>query len=388
LCTVYVSSEKTMAISLVYYLLVLSALGYLIIILSLTIGWFRIKRFTGQLSEPLVAVSVVVAVRNEEAKILKLLRCLAEQDYPESNFEVIVVNDHSEDKTREIVEAFISVNPSGNIKVIDAGTEGKKNALSDGYNIASGELVLTTDGDCEMGPKWISRIVAFYQSTNASLIVAPVIYRGEKGIFQQFFSLDFMSLVASGAGSVGLGKPIMGNGANLAFEKEILRSYKSNEKDQHASGDDVFLIQHLAKAKGLKPIHFIRDPEAIVYTSPPSSANSFFRQRIRWASKTRAYQSVWAIVVAMVVFLFNTMLVISLLAGFIKPWMVAIFILFIIFKYLVDLPLLYEFTGFVNKRKRMIFLPVFELIYPFYILVSAIIGLFFRFEWKGRKGLR
>ena len=377
-----------MAISLIYYLLVLSALGYLIIILSLTIGWFRIKRFTGQLSEPSVVVSVVVAVRNEETNILKLLQSLVNQDYPESVYEVIVVNDHSEDKTKEITEAFISVNPFANIKLIDADMEGKKKTLSIGYKIAGGELILTTDGDCEMGPKWISRIVAFYQSTGASLMIAPVIYHGEKGFLQRFFSLDFMSLVASGAGSVGIGKPIIGNGANLAIKKEILNSYRSDKDDQLASGDDVFLIQHLAKSKGIKSIQFIRDPEVIVYTNPPSSVKSFFRQRIRWASKAKAYKSVWAIIVALVVFIFNTMLVISLMAGFIKAWMVVIFALFIVFKFLIDLPLLYEFTGFVNKRKRMIYLPVFELVYPFYIMISAVIGLFFRFEWKGRKGLR
>lgn len=376
------------AISFIYYTLVLSALNYLIVIVSLTVGWFRIKRYEHSLKEKLILVSVVVAVRNEEENILRLLRCLAEQDYPVSNVEVIIVDDHSEDKTREIIEAFIKVNPIRNITLLDAEKEGKKNALSTAFKVANGELILTTDGDCEMGNLWISRIVGFYQSTKASLIIAPVAYKNEKGFLQHFFSFDFMSLVASGAGSSGIGRPFMGNGANLAFVSKILNSYDIAENNLHVSGDDVFLIHHVAKKRGTKHIRFIKDFEAIVYTDPPSSIKDFFGQRIRWASKSKAYKSFWSIFVAMVVFIFNAMLVISLMATVIKLWMIAIFILFVIFKLLVDLPLLYEFSGFTGKGKRIVFLPLFELIYPFYITVSAITGLMFRFKWKGRRGLR
>jgi len=373
-------------ISLIYYLLVASAMAYAVVMLSLTVGWFRLNRFEGQLVKPYEMVSVVVAVRNEEADILKLLHCLIQQDYPKSNFEVIIVNDHSEDKTQEIINSFISLNPGGNIKLIVSKSEGKKNALSEGLAIARGGLILTTDGDCEMGPKWISRMVSYYQSAKPSLIIGPVVHTHKNGFLQQFYTLDFVSLVASGAGSAGIGKPIMGNGANLAFERKGVPVV--SEGDQHVSGDDVFLIQHLVKTKGAKSIHFIRDPEAIVNTRPPTSFKRFFNQRIRWASKAKSYNSRWAVLVALAVFLFNFLLVVTLLSGLFTSWMVVIFGLFILFKFLIDLPLLSEFTGFISNRKIMKFLPLFELIYPFYIVLAAIAGLIFRFEWKGRKGLR
>lgn len=362
-------------------------MGYLFIILALTIGWFRIKQFNGTLNDSLLTVSVVVAVRNEETNILKLLSCLVHQDYSRSNFEVIIVDDHSEDNTIKIAEDFIAVNHSDNIKVINSPGEGKKNALAVGFNQAKGDLILTTDGDCEMGPKWISRIVAFFQSTSATLVIAPVCYHNEKNILQHFFSLDFMSLVASGAGSVGIAKPIMGNGANLAFMKDSVVN-STRQGNSHVSGDDVFLIQQIAKSHSASSIQFIKDTEVVVQTNSPSSLNEFFNQRIRWASKAKAYKSVWAVVVSLVVFLFNLMLTISIIAGLFHPWMFAIFGLFIVFKLLIDLPLLYEFSGFINKRKLMVYFPVFELVYPIYIVISAVVGLFFRFEWKGRKDLR
>lgn len=374
------------AISIIYYLLVVSACLYFIVLLGITTGWFRIKRFEGRLAEPYVPVSVIVAIRNEEKNVLNLLQHLVNQDYPKSNFEVILIDDHSEDKTVEVVESFLAIDAATKVKLIHASGIGKKSALSEGRKIAKGELIMTTDGDCVMGPEWISRMVSFYQAGKPALIIGPVVYRESKGIAHQFFSLDFMSLVASGAGSAGIHKPIMGNGANLVYEKTSLGDLMEGE--EHASGDDVFLIQQMAKEKGSKSIQFIRDPEAIVVTEEPSSCSEFFNQRMRWTSKAIGYQSEWAIAVAVVVFLFNIMLVATLIASFFKSWMVIIFGLFVVFKTLVDLPLLNEFTAFVNRRKSVRYLPLFEFFYPFYIVFAAIAGLFFKFEWKGRKDLR
>ncbi len=356
--------------------------------LAITVGWFRTKRFNGAIEQPLVSVSIVIAVRNEETNLLKLLKCLVNQDYPASNFEVIIVDDHSEDETRKVIENFILLNSSINIRLLEAAGEGKKQALKQGIDVASGELIVTTDGDCEMGIQWLNKLVAFFQATKSPVIIAPVIYHKTDRLIENIFSLEFMSLVASGAGSTGIGMPFMANGANLAFSQEVFSSMKSKDGEQYASGDDVFLIHKVMKTKGSGHICFIRDPEAIVHTHAPGTVSDFLNQRIRWASKAKGYKSAWALIVAFTVFCFNLMLVTTFLAGFIQTWMVIIFGLFVIFKLLIDIPLLYEFTGFVNRRKLMFFLPVLEFIYPFYIVISSLIGLFFQYEWKGRKSLR
>jgi hypothetical protein len=82
------------------------------------------------------------------------------------------------------------------------------------------------------------------------------------------------------------------------------------------------------------------------------------------------------------------MLATTLIIGIFETWLIIVFIMFVVFKLLIDIPLLYEFTGFVNRRKLMYLLPLLEFIYPFYISVSSLVGLFFKYEWKGRKGLR
>ena len=377
-----------MATNIVYWLLVVSSGFYFLVMLVLTIGWFRTKRFNGELIKPFIPVSIVVAVRNEEINILKLLRSLAQQDYPESNFEVIIVDDHSEDDTKKVVEDFIMLNNTLKIRLIDATGEGKKKAISQAISVSKGQLIISTDGDCEMGNQWLSRLVAFYQEARSSMIIAPVVYHESNRLLSNIFSLEFMSLVASGAGSAGIGLPFMGNGANLAFSKDVFNSKGQNIGERYASGEDVFLIQQVLKNKGSRHIQFLKDTESIVHTSAPESFSAFFNQRFRWASKAKGYQSLWGIFVAFVVFYFNTMLATTLIMGISETWLIIVFILFVVFKLLIDIPLLYEFTGFVNRRKLMYLLPLLEFIYPFYISVSSLVGLFFKYEWKGRKGLR
>lgn len=126
----------------------------------------------------------------------------------------------------------------------------------------------------------------------------------------------------------------------------------------------------------------------MVFTQAPANVKEFINQRIRWASKAKGYKNSWAIFVSLAVFFFNFMLAVSLVAGVFKSWFLAIYVLFILFKFLLDFPLIYEFSGFANKKKFLALLFPFEFIYPFYIVFAAFSGLFSKFGWKGRKQLK
>jgi cellulose synthase/poly-beta-1,6-N-acetylglucosamine synthase-like glycosyltransferase len=132
----------------------------------------------------------------------------------------------------------------------------------------------------------------------------------------------------------------------------------------------------------------LKDADAIVRTKPPPHLRQFFSQRIRWASKAKGYRTPWSIVVPLVVSFFNLMLAAVFVGGFYESWLFAIFLLYILLKFLVDLPLLFDFMTFSNKRKLRFFVFPLQIIYPFYIVLTAFISLFFRYQWKGRSGLR
>ena len=79
-------------------------------------------------------ISVIVACRNERKHIPQLIACLSHQSY--QNFELIFVNDHSVDATRNCIKSAQGTNPK--IQLVDAVGYGKKNSLKEGILISAG----------------------------------------------------------------------------------------------------------------------------------------------------------------------------------------------------------------------------------------------------------
>ncbi|MBC8320948.1 MAG: glycosyltransferase [Bacteroidetes bacterium] len=365
-------------------------IGYLIVIGIISYGWFSLSTpVNKQESNPVVNVSVVIAVRNESRNIQNLLRQIVNQNYNSNSYEIIIVNDHSTDNTIQLVNQVLNKHPDIKIKVIEARGEGKKSALKEGIEISSAQLIVTTDGDCHVKQGWLLSIVNYYNLSGCKLIIGPVIYEHEKTILQKMFSLDFVSLVASGAGSAGVGLPLMGNGANLAFERNTYNEISSRgNQAKYASGDDVFLIHKVTSRYGAKAVGFLRNNDAIVSTLPPLSLYDFFDQRKRWASKAMGYRTAWPVIVSLTVFFFNAILFIMLASSLYFTWLLPVYIMVIITKFLIDMPLVFNFLSFAQKPNLKPILFLMEFVYPLYIVMVAITSFIFRFDWKGRSQLK
>ncbi len=141
------------------YWLIIPVAVYSLGILTL---WLIVRRRRGDERPAAVGatmVTVVVAARNEAGNIEPLLESLARQDYPHDLLEIIIVNDNSTDRTPIVVSGFIERNrlQSGlRMRLIYNPFSGKKRAIRYGIEKASGELILTTDADCTVGPGWVS----------------------------------------------------------------------------------------------------------------------------------------------------------------------------------------------------------------------------------------
>lgn len=366
-------------------MLSMSALLYMVIIFAFTAGWNSLRNYSFSQRNPKTSLSVVVAFRNEAGILLKLLETFLQQTYPADLLEIILVNDHSTDESKVVVKKFIATNKQLNLQLLDTDGKGKKAALRTGITNAGGTLIVTTDADCLPKKNWLTEIAALYEAKQPRLILGPVIYDRETSFLQKLFSLDFISLVASGAGSAGLGLPFMGNAANMTFEKQIYLDAETDDlKNGFASGDDVFFIHYVKRKFGRKAIAYIKNEETIVRTPPPENLKGFLAQRIRWGSKARAYTQPWAMLVSYTIFLFNFLLTAILIFSLFIPWFIIIYVLFISLKTLIDFPLLYAFGRFAGKRSLLSFVFPFEIVYPVYITYVAFRGLF-SFEWKGRK---
>lgn len=370
-------------------LLEFSALAYLLIMLLISLGWYLTKVFVPLSIDNFKKVSVIIAVRNEEANIKNLLTSLLHQTYPKNLFEVVIVDDNSDDKTLQLIEKFKYEITDLNIRVVKSKGQGKKEALKEGFESITNEIIITSDGDCVVGRDWIMNYISFFEENDTQLIFGPVFYYNTKMLVQKIFGIEFATLVASGAGGSGIGLPLMSNGANMAFRKSAFDKIKNKLSGaRFASGDDVFLMHSIAANFGNKSVKFIKNKQSIVETHAPESLMAFFNQRIRWGSKAKAYKSIWPLAVSVVVFVFNFLLGITAILSVFKLWFLAVFVLFVILKFLIDFPLTRNFLRFYNRPINAIMLFPLEFFYPFYIILTAVLSIFMPYQWKGRKRVK
>ena len=353
---------------------------YFMLIMVFTTGWLKKRKNKFSNAKPSVFISVVIAVRNEEKNLQALLNALKDQTY--SSFELIIANDHSNDNT---VQMF-SENKTKNSQLIELNEsqQGKKAALASAIPLAKGELIITTDADCIPGKFWLEKMAGFYEKEKPEFFMGPVKQSSEKMI-QQFFSLDFLSLQASGAGAAELGLPFMCNGANLAFKKSLWENIISTTNQKFASGDDVFLLHSAIKKIPTDKIRYFFSKKATITTKAPENMKAFFNQRIRWASKAKGYKNRMSLITSFTVFVMNASLFFLGIISFFFPAIIPIFLGILILKTMVDFPLLYMSAEFFKENKLLLFYIPLQIIYFLYTPVIAICSMFVNYQWKERK---
>jgi len=346
---------------------------YLILLSAFIFGWKRTPNFEPNGNESVnTKLSIVIACRNEEDHLRRLLSSLAQQSY--QNFELILVNDHSTDKTKKIIENVQISFPK--IQLVDAIGFGKKNALKEGIQIATGNLIVTTDADCIPSFHWLESIVCFQNSFPSDLIICPLKLFGKSTLFSCLQTLEFCSLVASGAGAAGAGMPILCNGANLAFTKKTWLTSQDDLNEEELSGDDIFLLESVKKRGGV--VRFLKSESAFVVTEPAVTLVSFFKQRRRWASKSPAYTDLHLIYTACVVFAISLLPFLLIGFSFFEPQLWVVVFLVFGFKYLIDSYFLFSVRTFFHLQHVCIYSFLLSLIYPFYIVSVGVTALIFK----------
>lgn len=374
-------------ISLSGYIYLLDGLAvlYLALIAAYTYGWYKGGRKKELKTETDLSVSVLIAARNEAKHIELLLRSLKNQQYPFALLDVLIVDDHSTDDTANRVREFKLQHPDLPLRLLQNKGTGKKAALHTALYRAIGELVLVTDADCALPANWVRQMAAAYRWETCKMLLGPVVLKPERRFFSKLQALEFVSLMGTTAGAAGLGYPAMGNAANMGFDRQTALALGAFSPSAYASGDDMFLMMAIRKQFGKNAIRFVHAQDTIVETVAQSGLKSFFQQRKRWVSKSRAYKSFSVVFPALIVLLFNTALVLTLLAGINKPLFILVFVLFVLLKFLIDYPLLYLASGFLRLRHLLPWALLLEFVYPFYVSLIALAGLFLPYRWKGRR---
>ncbi|HTF17909.1 MAG TPA: glycosyltransferase [Chryseolinea sp.] len=351
----------------------------------LAIGWrlASTKPMEGSVSAALEGgplISVLVAARNEERCLPILLKDLGAQHYP--NYEVIIVDDQSEDNTADVCRRVVADDPR--FRLVSANGEGKKAALTQAVAAAQGLWIVTTDADCRVGPNWLAAMTQMFVNETVMLCFGPVGTFGSTR-FDCMQSMEFAALIGSGAATAAFGKPTMCNGANLAYRKAAfvaVNGYSGNEKIP--SGDDEFLMRKIYN-QFPESVRYCADANALVTTGTSPTINAFFEQRVRWAGKWRYNTSMTANLLALGMLLFHLCMLalpVLLVTGTIKP---SVALLCILIKVVAELYFLYSLRSLMVLRWSWTAFLILQLVHSCYVVVVAIWSQFSDFQWKGRR---
>jgi cellulose synthase/poly-beta-1,6-N-acetylglucosamine synthase-like glycosyltransferase len=369
------------------YILIIVFLLYLTVMGWISTGILRLRYFNGSTAVSKTRFTVIVPFRNEAENIPRLLRSIAALEYPTELFEVILVNDASEDASVAVVSENLP-DTKCDLKIIQnkrTSASPKKDAITTAIGESKYEWILTTDADCELPGKWLQLYDQFIQKNRAKMVCAPVVYPVSKNLLKNFQFLDGLSLQAVTMGGFGWNAPLLCNGANMGYLKEAYYAVKGYDGNDHiASGDDIFLME---KIRELYPeaLKFINNRDARVITMPENTWSGVVSQRIRWASKT-SYQKGWGSkILGIAVFLANLAFLASILGVIVHTEYYIWYIGFLFLKIGFDLLILLPVTHFFESSISLPGYFINALLYPFITVWIVFASFFGNYQWKGRK---
>lgn len=362
---------------------ILYALGYGLLIGSIYNGWERTPEWNLQSGyRPTTKLSVIIAARNEEKSIIQCINSILANSYPPDLLEIIIVDDHSTDNTLSFARSI----PSTQLSIIVSSGNGKKAALHDGISNSSGQLIIQTDADCIVDPRWLTSISSYYEQSKARLIAGPIQYAVSRSTVHRFQYLDALNNMAVTAHGILSQQYYMANGANLAYEKSLyveIGGFEGNE--YYASGDDMHLIQRAAVSDP-RHIRFLKSRTATVKTKAESSWQALASQRKRWSTKTAEYSDSKIVKIQGYIFLFVLLLFLDLmLSPFGSGLSLFAFLFGLMIKCSVDYMYLSRISEFFPQKEPMKrFIPS-SISYLFYIMLAGWWAIFpSKYQWKNR----
>lgn len=365
------------------YLLCIPALIYTLLILKAS-QIFGSSENTEAQNDNFTAFSILIPFRNEHQRITPLLVSLTQLKYPITSFEIVFVDDHSDDNTSKEIIRVMSGSDI-NYKILLNTGQGKKQALNLAIESAQNEWVVTTDADCIVPGSWLSVLNDEIHKLQPEMLAGPVVYYSDKPNFTSFYQVvENAGLIVFSAAAIKSGFAFTANGANLCFKKQSFFDVGGYTNNLHiASGDDEFLLEKFV-THFPRSVHFVDNKLALVKTTAESSFRDFLNQRIRWAGKTK-HRHNWAVYVMQVsLFLWFLGILICIPAGFFYPPVAVVAIISMFVKNVVDISFYQKIRNFFGLQLKLPTIVLISLSQLVIIPIVAFATLRGKVSWRGR----
>lgn len=367
---------------MIYFIIIISCITliYCFSIVVVSIGFYGERQKLND-SNNSIKITVLIPIRNEEKTIINCLNSLENQNYDRSDFEIIIINDHSKDKSVELITSHIS-SSSFDYSLFDlTDQKSKKEALKFGVEKAKYSIIATTDSDCKLPKNWLKNIAC--RIDKHDMLLGPLMFENVKGFLNKFQILDMLAMQGLEFGALNVGTPILNNAANLVYKKETLLDVGGYDNYLTPSGDDVFLLEKFIQ--NYKQIKGVLTKDFIVETSSEEDLKTFINQRIRWASKSKFYKNKSLIYFSAIILFQNLISLFIYIALPLVENYIEVLTILLLSKWVIDFILLLLVASFFDKKRVLIYFIPVQLLYPFYLIGIWIASITMNYSWKGRE---
>ena len=334
-------------------------------------------------------VSIIIAIRNGEDALPKLLRDLSSQDYV-GVLEFILVDDQSEDSTKQLIEEMSTKDKRFKYKSSvhgDSSLNYKKRALDAGIQKARGEWLLFSDADCRLKSTWVRGMASYFEQDVDYVVGFSEVERGTR-LVTRFQSFDFLMLMIAARGSTNSGKAWASSGQNQAYRKSLYKKVGGySQIANKLQGDDSLFLQICRKQNSAKVI-FADKPECRTIARQEKTWRAFIKQRMRWAGDANI---MWEFNVSfflsmLTTFLLPLLLLVTFFAGIIHdPYYFTVFVKFLTLHFILEYILYFVGAHQLAKPIQFIDFCLWFIIHIPYIVLMGI-GSFFanQLVWRER----
>lgn len=304
-------------------------------------------------------VSIIICVKNEAENISSLIQLILDQNYHE--FELIIIDDHSQDQTWEIISDYTFKNPK--IRVYKNPKVGKKPGIIFGIDQAKNSWLLFTDGDCTPSHKsWIQSMVE-HASESKIIVLGYAPYFKANGWLNKLIRFECVFNTIQSFSGVLLGIPYMGVGRNLLYHRSISDPLKM--RLDLAFGDDDLLVNQQATSKNTT---FATPVNSFVYTHAQKSWSSYFDQKRRHFSSSLYYNLRSKLFIS-IFFISFFLFYFTLIILFMNEYVWLTFSLYLI-KIIISWSIYSKCSNNWNEKDLIPIYPILELQYLLFLLVQ------------------
>ena len=368
-------------------ILFLSALYYAGTLFYFTFGLSKKDNQPKNINTP--PVSVIIAVRNGEKNIKRLLNALKKQTY-KGEMEFIIVDDDSIDKTFEIIHDFVQIDSrfkyfsskNGNSKLAF-----KKRALDSGIKNAQYDRLLFTDIDCIIQDLWVEAMISdFTDETDYLIGYSEVI--DATTFASKFQKTDFFMLLSAARGMVNNKSAWACSGQNQAYLKSLYNTVGGFSKiSEQLQGDDSLFLLLCRKTKNIN-VNFATSPESFVISRSELTWRTFLNQRIRWAGDSKVFWkfNIPFYITSITTFLLNIGIIVAPIIFGISTFNSLWFINILLLKFIAEFILLTKGGQAFDRQFSILNFLQWFIIQPIYVVVVSLGSILnINYAWQGRR---